>query len=95
MAKLSDEEFNLISTLTMRTHLDGVFDIASDNNEDFFWDMEEDRKMSLEEGFELLSESIAYSFQHEGFSDEESKILEEVIQKYVPGFEAIEPHEYE
>lgn len=90
--KLTDGEFRLIGKLTYRTHIDQSFDIQGVTNKEEYWeDYDHDTEMSLEEGFKLLAESISYSFQHEGFSDEESKMLEEIIQKFVPEFKAIDP----
>ena len=89
--KLNDREFDLLSTLTRRTKLDSVFDIHGDDKEDFFYDYEEGCRMTLKDGFELLVSAIVYSFQHEGFTDEESGILENLIQKFVPEFVALDP----
>lgn len=88
---MTDIEFHLVQRLTSATHLDEVFDIQGDENEEFWTDFEEHRDMPLKEGFELLAESIAYSFQHEGFTDEEADILESLIQKFVPDFVKIDP----
>ena len=88
---MTDTEYNLIQRLTRATQLDQVFDIQGDENEEYWQDFEEDKQIPLEEGFELLAESIAYSFQHEGFTDAEANILEKLIQKYVPNFSKLDP----
>ena len=88
---MTDTEYNLIQRLTRATHLDEVFDIQGDEDNEYWMDFEEDKKLSLKEGFELLVESIAYSFQHEGFTDAEANILERLIQNYVPGFQNLDP----
>ena len=88
---MTDTEYNLIQRLTRATQLDQVFDIQGNENEEYWQDFEEDKQMPLKEGFELLAESIAYSFQHEGFTDAEVDILEKLIQKYVPNFSKLDP----
>ena len=85
--RLTDTEFNLISRYTSKTHLDGVIDITGNENDDFFYDFEEDKEISLQEGFEIVADSVAYPFSHEGFTADESIILEKLIKKFVPNFE--------
>lgn len=85
--RVTDEEFNLVLELTHRTKLDGVIDIASDETHDFFVDFENDNaELSLQEGFEILSDSLAYSFQEEGFDKQESDILAGCFRRFVPDF---------
>lgn len=85
--KLTDQEFNLVLRLTHKTLLDEIVDIKEiDNETDQFWDFENDLPMTLQEGFEFLTEANAYPFQHENFSDEEAKILKKLIQEFVPDF---------
>lgn len=89
--KISDEEYNLVSAFTSSTHLDEVMDINYDENEDFFYDFEENKRVSLQEGFKFLAEGTAYSFQFEGFTDEEADVLEKLFQRFVPDFVALDP----
>jgi len=91
--KLTDLEYNLILELTRVTHLDEVFDIHDAGERDEFWDYENDCIMTLQDGFKELSDAISYSFQHEGFSDEEAKILENLIKEFVPDFKAYTPED--
>lgn len=84
--KVSDEEFNLVLRLTHETKLDGVIDITYNDHEDYFWDFENDCAINLQEGFEILADSMAYKFQEEGFTDKESAILEKLFQRFVPDF---------
>ena len=87
-SRISDTEFDLVLAFTSRTHLDEVIDIASDDTHDFFVDMEDDEKeLSLKEGFETLAEAKAEPFAHEGFEEEEAKILTECFKRFVPDFE--------
>ena len=88
---MTGTEFNLLQSLTSRTHLDSVFDIQRSEGQEYWQDYEEDTQMPLQEGFELLAESIAYSFQHEGFSDDEANILENLIRQFVPDFTNPDP----
>jgi len=43
---------------------------------------ENDTILSLEEGLSELEGCIAYPFEHEGFSKEESKILENLFSEF-------------
>ena len=89
--EINSQEYYLLSKLTGKLKVDDEFDIAYDGRESFFVDRENGGRKSLKWGFELLSEAISYSFQHEGFSDYEANILEKLIQRYVPDFKALEP----
>ncbi len=85
---ITDQEYNLVLELTRVTHLDEVIDIAYDDKEDYFWDFEEQERLPLKEGFEIIAEAMAYPFEHEGFNSEESGILESLIKRFVPDFVA-------
>ncbi len=84
--KVSDEEYNLVLRLTQETKLDQVIDITGNDHGDYFWDFENDCSISLQEGFEILADSMGYKFQHEGFTDKEAGILEKLFQRFVPSF---------
>ncbi len=88
---MTDIEFHLVQRLTSATHLDEIVDIHGDEGDEYWYDCENNAKMHLREGFEILAESIAYSFQHEGFTDDEADILENLIKRYVPEFVKSEP----
>ena len=85
--RVSDTEYNLILDFIIRIHLDEVIDITSDDSHDYFWDFEEDKELSLKEGFEVLAEAKAEPFEHEGFNAEEANILTECFRRFVPNFE--------
>lgn len=89
MSKLTVEEYNLITTLTLRTHLDESFDLIykEDIDEECWIDCETEEEKDLQWGFELLDECLAYPFQHEGFTDAEAEILTNCIRRFVPDFE--------
>lgn len=82
--RLTDEEFNLVTTWTMRTKFDTVMDIHDNENGDTVWiDYENDgAKLSLEEGFKEMAEAVAYSFEHEGFTEDEGKILFNLLKEF-------------
>ena len=88
--RLTDGEWNAISTLTRKTKLDSVFDVWSNGTgNDYFYDFEEDKKMSLKSGLALLYESLAYPLSHEGLSDKESKLIVDLFKEFkVAGDEA-------
>ncbi len=88
---MSGKEYELLQRLTSETHLDQVIDIQGNEDEEYWVDYENDTTLPLQEGFEILAESIAYSFQHEGFTDEEAETLEKLIQRYIPDFEKLDP----
>ena len=86
--RLSDAEFNAISTLTMHTKLDSSFDVyEKKNGDDVFKDYDEDRFMSLHQGLILLYDSIAYPLKHERMTEEESKIIVNVFRDFGVGTE--------
>ena len=84
--QLTDTEFNLVLRYTSAIKLDDSLDLASDEQNDYFYDFENDEKLSLEEGFSIIAEGIAYPFEHEGFNKEEGDTLEALIKKFVPDF---------
>ena len=83
--RLTNEEFNLLSCWTSKIKIDSEIDIiALNEKEDAFIEFNSDgnKIISLQEGFEILSDAIAYPFEHEGFSEEESRILKNLFEKY-------------
>lgn len=88
--RLTNDEWNTIAKLTRRTKLDSVFDIYSNGTgKDYFFDFEENKKMSLKAGFELLYESLAYPLSHEGLTENESKLIVNLFKEFnVAGNEA-------
>jgi len=81
--RLTDEEYNLVLKYTSRTHLDQVFDaVQLDPERDAFFDFENCCLMTLSEGFAEIADSIAYSFEEQGFSKEETEILANVIAEF-------------
>ena len=82
--RLTDVEFNLVTTWTRRTKFDSVMDVNDNESGDTVWvDYENDGKeLSLEEGFKLMASAVAYSFQYEGFTDAESKILMNLLGEF-------------
>lgn len=77
--KLTNLEWNAISHLTRTTHLDDAFDIAFDENHDYFEDFENNCEMPLEEGLSLLHDCIAYPCQHDGLTVEEGELIADVL----------------
>lgn len=84
--KISDEEFNLVTTFTRKTHLDEMIDIDYDEGGDFFYDFFEEERLSLTDGFKILADAQAYPFTHEGFTKEESDKLTALFQRFVPNY---------
>lgn len=81
--KLTNKEFNLVSTLTSRIKIDEVLDIMSgDADNDYFFDYKSDMELSLSDGFVELKDAIAYPFEHEGFTKEECEILENLFKEF-------------
>jgi len=81
--KLTDKEYNLLTTWTSRVKVDSVLDVVPvSDEEDGIMDFENDTILSLEEGLSELEGCIAYPFEHEGFSKEESKILENLFSEF-------------
>lgn len=81
--KLTNEEFNLVSRWTGATKFDSVMDIQTgDAENDYFMDYENDMELSLEEGFAEMAEAVAYPFSHEGFSDDEAKVLIGLLEEF-------------
>lgn len=80
--KLTDEEFNAISTLTRRSHLNSEFDIYSKNRrKDYFWDFDANKKMSLKRGLEETYDGI-FSLKAEDLTDEECKIILDLFEEF-------------
>lgn len=82
--RLTDEEFNLVTTWTRRTKFDSVMDVdTNDDGDDVWFDYENDEEeLSLEEGFKIMASAVAYSFEHEGFTKEEAKILMNLLEEF-------------
>ncbi len=86
--KLTDAEFKTISILTSETHLNSVFDITADeNNNDCFYDFEEDRYLSLEEGLNLLYEALAYPMVHDGLNSWQAQLVVDLFREFGIGNE--------
>ncbi len=83
--RLTDKEWNTVSHYTRKSKLDSVFDIAplpGGFEDDVFVDFEEDRYISLKEGFELLKESAVYPLTDVGISKEEENIITALINEF-------------
>ena len=84
--KLTDSEWNAISTLTANSHLDDGFDVwRKRNGDDCFKDFEDGRLKSLQGGLGLLEESIAYPLKHEGLDDNEANALVNLFKEFKIG----------
>lgn len=85
---LTDAEWNAFSHLTRTTGMDDSFDIAYDEDHDFFIDLEEPTdddsyaEVSLEEGFDWLYGGIAYPCQHDGLTKEEGTLIADVLIEF-------------
>lgn len=88
--RLTNDEWNAISQLTRNTHLDSVFDIWSiGTGKDYFYDFENNKRMSLKSGLSLLYESLAYPLQHDGLTGKESNLIVNLFKEFkVAGDEA-------
>ena len=74
--RLTDTEFNAISNLTLRTHLDESFDVdTKKNGDDGFYNCETGRIVSLKTGLQWLYEGIAYPLSHEKLTAEETELI--------------------
>ena len=81
--RLTNEEFNLVTTWTSKTKFDSVMDIeTNDDGDDIWMDYENDEELSLEVGFKEMAEAVAYKFEHEGFTEEEAKILLNLLEEF-------------
>lgn len=86
--KLTDLEWNAISELTRKSHLDESFDVwQRKNGDDCFKDFEDGRLKSLRWGLELVQEAIAYPLKHEGLSLEMSNALIDLFKEFNIGDE--------
>ncbi len=86
--RLTDNEFNAVSTLTYNTHLDEVFDIGRrPNGDDGFYDYESCRWMSLKHGFNELYDAIAYPFSDDGLNKEEGNLIINLFKEFKVGDE--------
>lgn len=81
--RLTDKEFALVCRWTEKTHVDEILDIHTGRlGNDYFMDYENNKKLSLEKGFKEIAEAVAYPFSHEGFNEEESKILLSLLEEF-------------
>lgn len=85
--KLSNDEWNAISRLTLLNKLDDSFDIQYDDDHDFFYDFEEDEELTLEDGLELLQDALAYPLGYVGLSDKEAQDVVNVFRRFGIGDE--------
>lgn len=81
--RLTDEEFNLVTTWTEKTKFDSIMDVEDNEAGHTVWvDYENDAELSLEEGFKEMADAVAYEFEHEGFTEEEAKILFNLLEEF-------------
>ena len=81
--KLTDEEFNLISKWTERTKLNDCMDIAGNEDHDYFFYMDDiQQEVSLEEGFSVIADAIAYPLSHEGFTEKEGEMFMNLLKEF-------------
>lgn len=84
---LTDDEYNTLSKLTKNMKIDNVIDIYSNKtksgkNTDFFYDFEENKKLSLKKGLSILYDAIAYPLKHEGLDDHECEIMIDLFKEF-------------
>ena len=80
--RVSDPLFNAVSHYTRKSKLDSVFDIVSGEVEDYFYDYENESRMSLEEGFSLLNEAAVFPLTDVGISETDEALIAAALQEY-------------
>lgn len=83
--KLAPEEVMAVWRLGHALKTNDSFDLFCGGKDfDYFIDREDDegRRMSLEEGFQLLSEAISYELEHD-ISHEDAEIIRSLMRKFV------------
>ena len=86
--RVTDEEYNAVTHLTSITNIDQVFDLeALNETEDHFYDFEEEKSMSLEEGFRASWDCMSYDSSHYaeygGFTQEEASHVANCFVEFV------------
>ena len=80
---LTDKEWNAISQFTADNNLDTVFDIAEDEDGDFFFDFELDKKVPFEEYLCYLADNIyTDGVYYPNYSHEFRELLSSIFDKY-------------
>ena len=80
---LTDKEWNAISQFTADNNLDTVFDIAEDEDGDFFFDFELDKKVPFEEYLCYLADNIyTDGVYYPKYDHEFRELLSSIFDKY-------------
>ena len=79
--KFSNEEYNVLNKIATESKMDCWFSIADDDNEDdYIYDLENDKFMSIEEGVGQLVEGMT-NYEDYSMTEDEIKTFEELIGK--------------
>lgn len=90
--RLTNEEFNAISHWTAETKMDMSIDIDEvSETEDGFFDFDEQKFISLQEGLKIVEDAIVYTFKHEGLTKREGELIANLLVE----FEVCTPEEIE
>ena len=81
--KISNNAYNGLNKLTHETKMDCWFWIGTDrNNNDIIRDLENDTKLTWEEGLSELKEGLIYPLSDYNLTDDERTAIKDLYAKY-------------
>lgn len=74
---LTESEYTVLDKIATKSKMDCWFQIRQDNGEDYVYDLEEGKRLSLKEGVNMLSEGVDYALC--GLTPEEICVYESLL----------------
>ena len=79
--RLTGDEYNALNQIASKTKMDCWFYILEEDERDVILDLENDKKLSLEEGISQLMEGIIDPLTEYGLSEEEREAVEKLFEE--------------
>ena len=79
--RLTGDEYNALNQIASKTKMDCWFYILEEDERDVILDLENDKKLSLEEGISQLMEGIIDPLTEYGLSEEEREAVEKQFEE--------------
>ena len=79
--RLTGDEYNALNQIASKTKMDCWFYILEEDERDVILDLENDKKLSLEEGISQLMEGIIDPLTEYGLSEKEREAVEKLFEE--------------
>lgn len=79
--RLTSDEYNGLNQIASKTKMDCWFYILEEENKDVILDLENNKKLSIEEGVSQLMEGIVEPLTEYGLSDDEIAAIEKLFEE--------------